>query len=64
MRIGRYLLNTGKHGIICKPDIRKELECYDDAGFAGGWLQADPENAENVLVCTGYDIMYANRLIL
>jgi hypothetical protein len=64
MRIGRYLLDTCKRGIIYKPDIKKGLKCYIGADFAGGWLQADAENAENVLLQIGYLIMYANRPIL
>lgn len=64
MRLGRYLLDTRKHGIIYKPDRSKGLECYVDADFAWGWTQADASNAENVLSCTGYVIMYANCPIL
>jgi hypothetical protein len=64
IRIGRNLLNTRKCGIICKPDIKKGLECYDDAGFAGGWSQADAKIAENILSLTGYNIMFANCPIL
>jgi len=64
MRIGRYLLDTHKRGIIYKPDKSKCLECYVDADFAGGWSQADAKNAENILSQTGYIIMYANCPIL
>ena len=64
MRIGRYLLDTCKRGIIYKPDVSKGLECYVDADFAGGWSQADSENADNVLSRTGYVIMYADCPIL
>ncbi len=64
MRIGRYLLNMRKHGIIYKPDKSKGLECYVDANFAGGWSQANAKNADNVLSQTGYSIMYANCPIL
>jgi hypothetical protein len=60
MRLGRYLLDTRKRGIIYKPDKSLGLECYVDADFAGGWSQADSDNAENVLSRTGYVIMYAN----
>jgi hypothetical protein len=49
---------------LYKPYIRKELKCYVDADFPGGWSQADPVNAENVLLCTGYVIMYTNCPIL
>jgi hypothetical protein len=36
MRLGHYLLDTCKLGIIHKPDCLKGLECYVDADFAGG----------------------------
>ena len=49
MRIGKYLLDTPKRGIIYKPDISKGLECYIDTNLAGGWSQADAKNADNVL---------------
>ena len=64
MQLGRYLLDTRKCGIIYKPDRSKGLECYVDADFAGGWIQANASNAENVLSRTGYVIMYANCPIL
>ena len=44
MRLGRYLLDTQKRGIIYKPDRSKGLECYVDADFAGGWIQANASN--------------------
>jgi histone deacetylase 1/2 len=49
MRIGRYLLDTCKRGIIYRPDKSKGLKCYVDADFSGGWSQADADNADNVL---------------
>ncbi len=64
MRIGRYLLDTCKRSINYKPGIKKGLECYVNADFAGGWSQANAHNAENVLSRTGYVIMYANCPIL
>ena len=64
MRIGRYLLDTRKRGIIYKPDKSKGLECYVGADFAGGWSQANADNADNILSRTGYIIMYANCPIL
>ncbi len=50
--------------IIYKLDKSKGLECYIDADFAGGWSQADAENADNVLSRTGYILMYTNCPIL
>jgi hypothetical protein len=60
MRLGCYLLDTRKRGIIYKHDKNVGLECYVDANFAGGWSQANSDNAENVLSRMGYVIMYAN----
>jgi hypothetical protein len=53
MRLGQYLIDTQKRGIIYTPDKSRGLECYVDANFAGGWSQADANNAKNVLSCTG-----------
>jgi hypothetical protein len=64
MRIGHYLLDMQKRGIIYKSDKTKGLECYVNADIAGGWLQADADNAEKVLFHTGYILMYANCPIL
>jgi hypothetical protein len=64
MHIGHYLLDTWKYGIIHKLDKTKGLECYNDADFASSWLQADANNAENVLSHTGYILMYANCPVL
>ena len=60
MRLGRYLLHTSDRGIVYQPDTSKGLECYVDADFAGGWSNADADDAENVMSRTGYVIMYAN----
>ena len=60
MRLGRYLLHTSDRGIVYQPDTSKGLECYVDADFAGGWSNADTDDAENVMSRTGYVIMYAN----
>jgi hypothetical protein len=49
MHIGRYLLDTCKHGIIYKPDKSKGLEYNVDTDFAGGWSQVDADNADNIL---------------
>jgi len=55
-RIGRYLLGTQGRGIV---NIKKGLECYVDADFAGGWAKADADNPDNVLSRTGFVIFYA-----
>ena len=59
-RLGLYLYNTKKDGIIYKPDTSKGLECCVDADFAGRWKQANANDAENVMSRTGMVIMYAN----
>ena len=59
-RLGRYLYHTKREGIVYDPDTSKGLECYVDADFAGGWQQADSDDADNVLSRTGMVIMYAN----
>ena len=58
-RIGRYLLGTANRGIMYSPEMKKGLECYVDADFAGGWAKADANNPDNVLSRTGYIITYA-----
>ena len=63
-RIATYLLGTKDRGIIYKPDKSKGLECCVDAGFAGGWSNADANNADNVLSCTGYVIHYTGCPII
>ncbi len=57
-------LTRANAALFYKPDVSKGLECYVDADFAGGWSQADSENADNVLSRTGYIIMYADCPIL
>ena len=60
MRLGRYLLHTRDRGIIYETDISKGLECCVDADFAGGWSNADADDADNVMSRTGFIIMYTN----
>ena len=59
-RLGRYLSHTRKEGIVYNPDTSKGLECYIDADFAGGWQEANSDNADNVMLRTRMVIMYAN----
>ena len=56
----RYLFHTKKEVIIYNPDISKDLECYVDADFVGGWSQEVVGDADNVMSRTGMVIMYAN----
>jgi hypothetical protein len=58
-RIAKYLLSSPTRGLVYKPDPSLGLECYVDADFAGGWNQADADNADNLMSRTGYVIMYA-----
>jgi hypothetical protein len=60
MRIGRYLLGSMNRGIVYEPDPSKGLECYVDADFAGGWSNADADDADNLLSRMGYVFYYAN----
>jgi hypothetical protein len=36
------------------------IECYVDADFAGGWNITTSTDADNVVSCTGFVIIYAN----
>ena len=57
-RIGKYLQGAANKGIMFKPN-KDGLECFVNADFAGDWNQADSNNAEAVMSCTGYVITYA-----
>ena len=59
MCIGRYLIDSAD-----KVDKSKGLEVYVDADFAGGWVSADANSADNVLSRTGFIICYANCPII
>jgi hypothetical protein len=41
--IGRYLKGTKDLGMIYKPNLKKGLEVYVDASFAGNWNNEDAE---------------------
>ena len=58
-RIGRYLLITRDKGMIYRPDITRDLECYVAADFSGGWKYDNHDSLESVLSRTGFVIMYA-----
>ena len=47
-----------------KPDTEKEIECYVDADFAGGWNQEEDKDPGLVLSRIGYVIIYANFPII
>ena len=63
-RIVRYLKRTKDEGLILKPDLKKGIQCYVDADFAGSWNSANSEDASSVYSRTGYVIMFANCPIL
>ena len=42
------------------PEKSKGLEYYADADFAGGWQQADSDDANNVISRTSFIITYVN----
>ncbi len=49
-RIGQYLAATKDHNIIFSQNKLMGLECFVNANFAGGWLQADADNPDNVML--------------
>ena len=51
--------HTRKEVIVYNPDTSKCLEYYVDADFAGGWQEANADNADNIMSQTGMVIMYA-----
>ena len=60
INLGRYLLHIHGRVIIYQPDISKGLEYYVEADLAGGWSNADAEDAENAVSQIYFLIMYAN----
>jgi hypothetical protein len=64
MRIGQYLCNNCKRGIIYKVNKSKRIEVYVDADFAGGWCSADAGIVNNILSWTSFVICYANSPLI
>ncbi len=62
-QIGQYLLGTKEKGIKYKIDQSKGLKCYADDKVAGGFDNADHDNASNLMSRTGFVIKYADCLI-
>ena len=62
--IVNYLIEKVDCGIFYKPDSTKGIKCFIYADFVGGWSQLDANNAENVMSCTGYVIIYAGFPVL
>eukprot|EP00957_Ditylum_brightwellii_P003020 230953-Ditylum_brightwellii.AAC.1 len=63
-QIIKYLSTTSERGIIDDLDPILGIQCYVDADFAGSWSKADADNPENVMLCTGFVIMYAGCPVL
>eukprot|EP00957_Ditylum_brightwellii_P056241 4263216-Ditylum_brightwellii.AAC.1 len=63
-QIFKYLRATSERGLNYKPDPYLGIQCYVDADFADGWNMADAENPENVMLQTGFTIMYAGCPVL
>ena len=40
------------------------MECFVDAGFAGGWAKDQPDEPDNVLSRTGFVIFYPGCLLV
>ena len=75
--IAKYPVRTSKYTNL--PDVKwwlyarrifyrtnkeKGIECYVDANFTSGRAQADSNNSENSMSCTGYVIAYAGCTLL
>ena len=45
-------------------NLQLGLQCYIDMDFAGGWLQSDTDNPQNLISRIGFIILYAVCLIL
>eukprot|EP00957_Ditylum_brightwellii_P135922 10367277-Ditylum_brightwellii.AAC.1 len=62
--IVKYLSTTTDREIVYDPDPNLGIQCYVNADFAGSWSKADADNPENVMLRTGFVIMYAGCLVL
>ena len=63
-RIINFLKGTKENGIIMYPRNDKGLECFVDAGFAGGWSTNEYNNPASIYSSAGYIIKYKNCPIL
>ena len=63
-RIVKYLIGSSSKGIIYKIDKEKGVECFVGADLAGAWDSSDPSNPENIILRSGYTIMYAGCPVL
>eukprot|EP00957_Ditylum_brightwellii_P164468 12521536-Ditylum_brightwellii.AAC.1 len=63
-QIVKYLNTTADRGIVYDPNPNIDTQCYVDADFDGSWSKEDADNTENVMLRTGFVIMYAVCLAL
>ena len=56
------MVNT--HSVVYRHNIEKYIEYYVYSNFEGWWDQAAADNAEYVMSCTGYKIMYVGCPLL
>ena len=57
-------IELSKNSLIYRTDKEKGIKFYTDSDFAGGWDQADANNAENVISHTKNVITYVGCPIL
>ena len=56
-RIGRYLMENIREGLILKPNRKTDkfkIDIYVDAAFASGWGTEQGTNPDSVKYCTGF----------
>ena len=63
-QIMKYLKGTRDKGTVAKPNKVKEIQCFIDADFAGGFNKEVPEDPSTVVSRTRYTIKYKNCPIL
>eukprot|EP00957_Ditylum_brightwellii_P103847 7910864-Ditylum_brightwellii.AAC.1 len=62
--IVKYLITTSDRGIIYDPNPNLGIQCYVGTDFAGSWSKADADSPENIILCTGFVIMYTGCPVL
>ena len=51
-------------GVVYKPGIEKDIECFVDTKFSGRWYQEDSDNVENYMPRTVCVMKYAGCPVL
>jgi hypothetical protein len=59
-RIGQYLKKTQDKGLILKPTVQLDLDCYVDSDFAGLWSYEQKHDPSCVKSRSGFVIYIAN----